>query len=257
MPPSLNAFAGARRGYRSRPGLLDAFGEFRAPIEAAILSVHALIDPWPHAEPGMGRLVMLIPGFMAGDITLAPMAAFIRMTGHRPLMSAIWSNSECPRRTLERLGARLIAAHERHQRPAVLIGHSLGGVYARELAHRHPDRIERVITMGSPIGAVRDCANIMVQAIARSVAMVRGDAPGCLSEACSCGHAISALAPRRVPTTAIFSRSDGIVSWESCIDRSGSPMVEHVEVMASHVGMAVSAEVYGVIADRLVRPPSR
>src|SRR5581483_1838376 len=80
VPPSLNAFASARAGYRSRPGLIDAFGELRA-----------LIDPWPHAEPGMGRLVMLIPGFMARDITLAPMAAFIRMTGHRPLMSAIWS----------------------------------------------------------------------------------------------------------------------------------------------------------------------
>ncbi len=234
--------------------MLDALGEFRVPLEATILWMHAFTYPWPHAEPGKGKLVMLIPGFMAGDITLAPMANFCRMMGHRPVMSGIWSNSECSRDAIARLGVRLMQITDRHGGPAIVIGHSLGGVYARELGHRHPERIERVITMGSPLGPVRGAANILVQAVARSVAKMRGKAEGCLSESCSCGLSISNRLPDNVPTTVIYSRTDGVVNWQACLDRSGSPAVENVEVMSSHVGMAVSADVYKVIASRLVLP---
>jgi triacylglycerol lipase len=235
--------------------MLDALGEFRVPLEATLLWLHAFTYPWPHAEPGKGKVLLLIPGFMAGDITLAPMANFFRMMGHRPVMSGVWSNSDCPRESIARLGERLENVSDRHDREVVVIGQSLGGVYARELGHRYPDRIERVITMGSPLGPVRGAANILVQAVARSVARVRGKAEGCLSEECSCGMSISNGTPIEVPTTAIYSRTDGVVDWKSCVDRSGSPMVENVEVMSSHVGMAVSAEVYKVIANRLVLRP--
>ncbi len=241
---------------RGRPTLLDSFGELRAPLEATILWMHAFTYPWPHAEPGKGKLLMFIPGFMAGDITLAPMATFFRTIGHRPVMSGIWSNSECHREVIAGLENRIRQVTDRRGAPAVIIGHSLGGIYARELGHRHPDRIERVITMGSPLGPVRGAANLLVQAVARSVAMMRGKAEGCLSESCSCGLSISNRVPDNVPTTVIYSRTDGVVDWQSCIDRSGSPMVENVEVMSSHVGMAVSAEVYKVIALRLVQPAS-
>ncbi|MGO9604086.1 MAG: esterase/lipase family protein [Candidatus Binataceae bacterium] len=239
---------------RRRPTMLDALGEFRVPLEATILWLHALTYPWPHAEPGKGKLVMLIPGFMAGDITLSPLANFCRLTGHRAVMSGIWTNSECPREALERLGKRLEQVSERHGGPVVVIGHSLGGVYARELGHRYPDRIERVITMGSPIHRVRDAANVLVRAVAHGVARVRGKAEGCLSESCACGLSIANLKPASVPTTVIYSRTDGVVHWETCVDRGNSPMVENVEVMSSHVGMAVSADVYKVIANRLVLP---
>ena len=232
--------------------MLDALGEFRVPFEATMLWLHAFTYPWPHAEPGKGKLVMLIPGFMAGDITLAPLANFCRMMGHRAFMSGIWSNSDCPRDSLEQLGKRLKQVTDRHGGPVVIVGQSLGGVYARELGHRHPDRIERIITMGSPLTTVRGAANTLVQAIARSVAKVRGKAEGCLSESCACGLSISSRMPETVPTTVIYSRTDGVVNWHSCLDRSGSPLVENVEVMSSHVGMAVSAEVYKVIASRLV-----
>ena len=197
---------------------------------------------------------MLIPGFMAGDITLAPMANFCRMMGHRPVMSGIWSNSHCPRESLEQLATRLAQVANRHDEKVTIIGQSLGGVYARELAHRHPDLVERVITMGSPLGPVRGSANLMVQAVARSVAKVRGKEEGCLSESCGCGFSISKRTPVPVPVTAIYSRTDGVVDWHSCVDRTGSPMVENVEVMSSHVGMAVSAEVYKIIASRLILP---
>ena len=125
--------------------MLDALGEFRVPLEATMLWLQAFTYPWPHAEPGKGKLVMLIPGFLAGDITLAPLANFCRMMGHRAAMSGTWSNSQCPREALERLGRRLERVTDRHQAPLVVVGQSLGGIYARELGHRYPDRIERVI----------------------------------------------------------------------------------------------------------------
>lgn len=240
-----------------RPSMLDVLGELRVPLEATMLWLNALTYSWPHAVPGHGKTVMFIPGFMAGDISLAPLANFCRFLGHRSVMSGIWSNSSCPREVLELVGARIERVAERHGGPVVVIGHSLGGIYAREIGRRYPELVERVITMGSPIRRPRDAANRAVQAVASSIAAWRGRAEGCLSENCSCGLSISDKAPTLVPTTVIYSRTDGIVHWDSCIDRSASPMVENVEVHCSHVGMAVSADVYKIIAARLLLPESK
>jgi triacylglycerol lipase len=199
-------------------------------------------------------VVMLIPGFMAGDMTLAPLANFCRWLGHRAVYAGILSNSECPRETMRKLCARLELAYEKFGQPIVVIGQSLGGVYAREIAREHPEMIERVITLGSPIRMPRHHANIAVQAVARSVAAIRGRAEGCLSESCQCGMILSDESPAGVPTTHVYSRTDGVVHWESCVDSSGAPTVENVEVMGSHVGMGVNADVYRVIADRLSMP---
>src|SRR5262249_17148107 len=119
---------------------------------------------------------------------------------------------------------------------------------------QNPDLVERVITLGSPIRQPRDAANVAVQAVAASVAALRGRAEGCLSETCRCGMMITDEAPLEVPVTAGYSRTDGLVHWESCIDRSGSTTVENVEIPGSHCGMAMNLEAYRVIADRLSRP---
>jgi triacylglycerol lipase len=244
---------GATEGMR--PSLVEALGEFRAPLEATMLWLQAFTYPWPHAEVGKCKVVMLIPGFMAGDMTLVPLANFLRFLGHRPVMSGIWSNSSCPREVLGLLTRRLKRVEERHGSPIVIIGQSLGGVYARELAHRFPAQIERVITLGSPIKAPREHANVAVQAVASSVARMRGRAEGCLSENCTCGLTISEGAPKDVATTVVYSRTDGVVHWQACVDRSASPLVENLEVMGSHVGMGINAQVYRIIAERLVAPP--
>ncbi len=237
-----------------RPSMIEALGEFRVGLEATMLWLNALTYPWPHARAGCGKTVMFIPGFMAGDITLAPLANFCRYLGHRSVMSGIWSNSSCPREVLALVGTRLERVVERHGGPVVVIGHSLGGIYAREIGRRYPEFVERVITMGSPITRPRDAANSAVQVVANSIAMLRGRAEGCLSENCSCGIGLSMTIAPRVPTTVLYSRSDGIVHFESCIDRSALAAVENIEVHCSHVGMAVSAEVYKIIASRLMLP---
>ncbi len=238
-----------------RPSLIGALGELRFPLEASMFFVQALMRPWPHAEPGRGRTVMLIPGFMAGDVTLLLLANFLRRLGHRAVFGGIWSNSKCPRATLDELASRLVEVYDRAGEPVAIVGHSLGGLYARELAHRLPAEVDRVITLGAPLRRPRDAANLAVQAVARSMAAIRGRAEGCLSEACTCGLSIHDDFHDAVPTTVIYSRSDGVVHWESCVNLSGSEMVENIEVTCSHVGMAFSAEVYRAIAERLVLPP--
>ena len=240
---------------RQRPSLLDALGEFRVPFEASVFWLGALMHPWPHADATNRKVILLIPGFIAGDVTLAPMANFCRWLGHRVVFGGIWSNSECPRETMRKLNARLVLTYEKFQQPIVVIGQSLGGVYAREIGRENPEMVERVISLGSPIRRPRETANYAVEAVARSIAMVRGKAEGCLTESCKCGLILSDDSPADVPTTHVYSRTDGVVNWESCVDFSGAPLVENVEVMGSHVGMAISADVYRVIADRLAMPP--
>jgi alpha/beta hydrolase family protein len=242
-----------------RPSILDALGELRFPLEASMFWVKALVHPWPRALPGAGRIVMLIPGFMAGDMTLLPMANFLTRLGHRPVFSGIWSNSKCPRETLEHLGHRLDQVRDSFDGHIALVGQSLGGLYARELAHRYPDHLDRVITLGSPIRSPHSHANLAVEAVARGVATLRGKADGCLSESCQCGLEITDddYDDEQVPTTVVFSRSDGVVHWESCVDTTGSELIENVEVMGSHCGMGLNADVYRVIAERLALPPRR
>jgi triacylglycerol lipase len=234
-----------------RPSIFDTLGEFRVPYEAAVSWLSTFNYPWHHVDRADSKVVMLIPGFMAGDATLIPLAHFLRLLGHRTVFSGITSNSRCPRDTLNDLSKRLTRAHERFGQRIVLIGQSLGGVYARALARENPDLVERVITLGAPIRQPHDSANYAVASIAKSVAVLRGKANGCLSENCQCGLRITDEAPVNVPITVIYSRTDGVVHWQACIDRSGLKNVENVEILGSHCGMAVNVEAFRIIADRL------
>jgi triacylglycerol lipase len=237
-----------------RPGAFDILGELRAPLELLAFPFRALRHPWPRCKDGEGKTVMFIPGFMAGDLSLTLMGRFCRWLGHHAEFGGIWQNARCPRATIEQLTARLREISDRDARPIVVIGQSLGGVYARELAWRDPERIERVITLGAPINAPRESCHRAVRAVAGAMASLRGRREGCLTESCSCGLELTRRRSQTVPVTVVYSRTDGIVHWESCIDRSGSTLVEHVEVMGSHVGMALSPDVFRIVADRLAMP---
>lgn len=240
-----------------RPSIIDTLGEFRFPYEAAASWLSTFNYPWHHVDRADSKVVMLIPGFMAGDATLIPLAHFLRLLGHRTVFSGITSNSRCPRDTLRDLTKRLTRAHERFGQRIVVIGQSLGGVYARALARENPDLVERAITLGSPIRRPRDYANHAVANIATSVAVLRGKANGCLSENCECGLRITDEAPVDVPITVVYSRTDGVVHWQACVDNTGMPNVENVEILGSHCGMAVNVQAFHIIADRLEMPRRR
>jgi dienelactone hydrolase len=140
----------------------------------------------------------------------------------------------------ETLQRRLAHLAERHGRTVSIVGWSLGGIYARELARSHPTLVRMVITMGTPF------ADISATHAARFIPLRPDGKP--LHEA----HELRAALrrPLEVPTTSIYSKTDGIVHWQGCLQEEG-PGRENVEVHCSHTGMGFHAEVFGVVANRL------
>ncbi len=203
-----------------------------------------------HQRPGTAEPVLLIPGFMAGDYTLAGMATMLRGAGYRTYRSHIRMNMGCTREAADRLERRIEAIAARRGRKVSLVGHSLGGMLARGLAARRPDLIHGIVSMGSPVlapGAVHDILARDAEMLTR---LTRAGFGGLMSEDCIAGACARAsfeethasLDPG-VGFTAIYSQRDGIVDWRACID----PAAVAVEVSASHVGMALDPRVFDVV----------
>src|SRR5579864_633064 len=130
--------------------LMDLFQEFRVVREVAQFAQRAWT--WPIAQRAdRARSILLIPGFLAGDATLYPFANWLRSRGHQVFFSGILANTDCPRRVIDRLTNIVLERCARAGEKLVVIGHSLGGIYARELGRRLPECIEQVILLGSPI----------------------------------------------------------------------------------------------------------
>jgi pimeloyl-ACP methyl ester carboxylesterase len=182
----------------------------RAALEASSL---APALPWLASAPrGDGHPVLVLPGFLASDASTRVLRAYLAQLGWAPHGWALGRNAGPHEALLDALLGRLgeIAGAGR----ASLVGWSLGGVFARELAKRAPGRVRCVITLGSPFGE-------------------RAAPP--------------------VPTTAIYSRSDGIVNWRDCVEVAG-PRTENIELAGSHCGLGVHPLALFAIADRLAQP---
>lgn len=201
---------------------------------------------------GKPRTVLLIPGFLAGDTSMALLGAWLRRRGHRVRTSGMRLNAGCAGRELARLDAMLA----RFDEPIMVIGQSRGGTLARALAAGNPDMVAALVTLGSPVLDPLAVSPPVLRTV-RSVAWL-GDAgvPWAFSTECRDGdcckeyHARlrAPLAPG-VSALAVYSRSDAIVDWRACLD----PSAECVEVDGSHCGMAVNARVYDELERALGR----
>jgi triacylglycerol lipase len=203
--------------------------------------------------PGDGTPVLLIPGFLAGDISLSLMAQWLKRIGYRPCRAGIRVNVDCTARAVERLDEQVERLVRRYDRPVTVIGQSRGGSMARILAVRRPDLIDRIVCLGSPLVdqfAVHPFVRLQVHAVALLGSMgldgvfSRGCRDGCCAEA---NADLVGPFPDGVRFTSIYSRSDGIVDWRSCLD----PGARHVEVRSTHTGMSVNAAVFEVVATAL------
>lgn len=232
---------------------IPIWGEARAGLEHAALRHHPVFRG-EGVAPGDGSPVLLVPGFLAGDVSLGVMAAWLKRIGYRPCRAGIRANVDCTSRALERLDRQLERFAERHGRRVTIVGQSRGGSLARILAVRRPELVASVVCLGSPILdplAVHPFVRAQVEVVAVLGSLgIRG----LFSHACrfgSCCHQArtDAIArwPEGVGFTSVYSRSDGIVDWRSCLD----PHARHVEVRSSHVGMAVNPAVYEVVAEAL------
>jgi triacylglycerol lipase len=237
----------------SRPPL---WREARMGLEAAAL----IRDPILRGEglrDGRGRPALLIPGFMAGDGSLAPMGNWLRRAGYRPARAGMRANVGCAGVGHERLEQRLERLVAEQGQRAVVIGQSRGGSMAKVLAVRRPDLVCGLVTLGSPHVdplAVHPLVRLHVEAVSRLGSL---GAPGLFKRSCLDGECCASfwgdlsepLAPD-VGFVAVYSRSDGIVDWRACLDPVAD---EQVEIGASHCGMAVSPAAWRAVAKSLER----
>jgi triacylglycerol lipase len=203
---------------------------------------------------GRGQPVLLVPGFLAGDESLALMTRWLRRTGHHTSRAGMRLNVGCSGSGVERLERRLEALVKRQGRRAAIIGQSRGGSFAKVLAARRPDLVAGIVTLGSPTCDPLN-VNIFTRNAVRTVAALGSlGAPGLFSRSCLQGNCCEEFwslhegrLPRGVGFVSIYSRSDGIVDWRACLD----PAAEHVEIRSSHIGMAVHPDGYRAIAAAL------
>jgi triacylglycerol lipase len=173
---------------------------------------------------------------------------------YRTHRAGILVNADCATRCADRLIARLEELADRHGRRVAIVGQSRGGSIARHVALRRPDLVGGIVSLGSPVLdeiAVHPLVWLHVRLVGRLGTL---GVPGLLSRDCRDGECCAATRglagapfPPGVGFTAIYSRSDGIVDWRACLD----PAATHVEVDASHCGMAVHADTYRALADAL------
>ncbi|HNJ82600.1 MAG: alpha/beta hydrolase [Piscinibacter sp.] len=214
--------------------------EGRAPWEYAALLASM---PWLRKLPrGDGHPVLVFPGLGANDFTTAPLRRFLDGLGY---VTHPWGQgfNFGPRQgVLERCTHDVRRLFNAHERKVSLIGWSLGGLYARELAKELPDHVRCVITLGTPFTGHPRATNAW-----RFFELVSGQSV----------HDPQVLAQLRreppVPTTSIWSRSDGIVAWRCSVVAPG-PQAENIELHASHVGMGMNPLALYAVADRLAQP---
>ena len=214
--------------------------ELRAGLEVA-----ATLALWPMlqlAPRGDGHPVMVLPGLIAGDESTLLLRRFLAGRGYAVHGWGLGRNLG-PRDGIEAGMFRLLETlYAREDRKVSLVGWSLGGAYARLLAAKRPDLVRCVVTMGSPFSAGPHSTNAW-----RIYELVSG------KSADDADHWKHVSGTPLVPTTSIFSRSDGIVAWQGSQERVG-PQSENIEVHASHLGLASNPSVLFVLADRLSQP---
>jgi pimeloyl-ACP methyl ester carboxylesterase len=222
------------------PSKLLLLAEGRALWEAgAAMALWPLLQLTPRGD---GHAVLVLPGLVASDISTKLLRRYLQGRGYDAHGWGLGRNFG-PRQGIEAgMLQRLESLHAETGRKVSLVGWSLGGVYARLLASSRPELVRSVITLGSPFTGSARATNAW-----RVYEGVSGQ---------------SSEDPRRmrhveptpsVPTTSIFSRSDGVVAWRCSVERPG-PNAENIEVVASHLGLGAHPAVLYALADRLAQP---
>lgn len=216
--------------------------ELRAPWEFG-----AVIPAWftlQRAPRGDGHPVIVFPGLSASDASTLPMRSYLQRLGHAPTGWGQGFNFGPRAGVLRQAQEQLEEAVAQSGRKASLVGWSLGGIFARELAKLMPDHVRSVVTLGTPFAGKPSSTNAWrlyrfasghdIEQTTRQYDLPRAPA---------------------VPTSSIFSRSDGVVAWQASQQAQceNNPHTENVEVLASHVGLGLNPSTWWVLADRLAQ----
>lgn len=223
-------------------------GELRYGLELMRL----LADPdFRRRVDGGAPPVLLVPGFMAGDRSLGVLSRWLRRRGSLTSGAGMLLNVDCGEAAVAGMQPRLERLAARASGRVVLIGQSRGGALARVLAARNPQLVNMVVMLGSPVLGPLEVSPPVLGAVRALARLGDPGMPGVFSSECGDGGCCAAFRrdlqaplPAAVRAVTIYSRSDGIVSWQACLD----PGAEHIEVDSSHGGMSVNAHVYRALA---------
>ena len=223
------------------PGLGLLLAEARGIFE---LNASLLLAPLLMRAPrGDGHPVLMLPGFLASDLSMAPMRRYLRELGYDSHAWEMGRNTGGVSRMRLALRERLAGIHAATGRKVSIVGWSLGGVYARDLALQAPDMVRCVVTLGSPFAN-----DVRATNATRLYEFLSGEGADDNPEL---REAIAGDLP--VPATSIYSRTDGIVNWRTCLLRP-SDTAENIEIhLASHVGLGVNPAALWAVADRLAQ----
>lgn len=208
------------------------------------LRFNAVKDDLPKGD---GHPVLVLPGFLTDDNYTAGLRAAIAQQGYQVHAWDGGLNTGFDARAAEHLRQRLHDIFEQSGGQKVtLVGHSLGGIFARELAREFPDKVRAVVTLGTPAG--------MVGKPGSSSPMLERlyEAFNPHSEHENLDMQVRGATPPPVPTTAIYSKTDGIVWWESCLNPA-TDHTENIEVRSGHLGMVANVPAVMAVLDRLAQ----
>jgi len=222
------------------PSLLWTLTEGRSLFE--LNSFYALRLLMKRLPKGDGHPVIALPGFVASDRSTQPMRRLLTDLGYSTYGWGLGRNLKFDDQREGEMRQLLKTVHEREGKKVTLIGWSLGGVFARELAKHNPDAVRSVISLGSPISGDMD------QTSARRLYEYMNGAPDQKMK-----DRLSTLSEAPpVPTTSVYSKTDGIVAWRGSIQKPGG-QTENIRVPASHTGLGVNPLVMYILADRLAQ----
>lgn len=209
------------------------------------LDLAALAAVWPMlttARRGDGHPVLVLPGWLTGDPATLPLRMLLRALGHNVSGWKLGGNRGPTGRVVQELRSLLDRLHQDSGRRVSIVGWSLGGLYAQELARALPGNVRGIVTLGSPVTRWAPWMRTASGMLDRGARMPRG---------------VDAL-PRpwaergslRVPATSVYTRADGVVPWSSCRYQLRTRR-ENVEVRGSHLGLGHNPAVLWLVADRL------
>jgi pimeloyl-ACP methyl ester carboxylesterase len=202
------------------------------------LAARPLMQRLPHGD---GHSVLVLPGLLADDSSTGPLRSVLRKLGYDVHGWGLGRNIGPTAPCVNGTRARLDQLSERSGRSVTVIGWSLGGIFARDLARRSPDSVRQVVTLGSPFRLARHSQSRATKVFDRfSHLHVEHRTLPLESE----------NLPLLVPTTSIYSHFDGIVHWQTCLNTPGE-RCENIAVMASHLGLGHHPASIWAVTDRL------
>ena len=191
---------------------------------------------------GNGEPVMVIPGLSTNDLSTTIVRKFLNFKGFSAYGWELGFNVKYTEKVEQNIKRRVDELYDKHQQKVSLIGWSLGGMTMRIFAQHHPEKIKQVISLGAPFSGIKGKTHV-----GWWYTLLAGESVQSFNDTWTKEAAMKPL----MPSTSIYSKTDGMVSWEYCIDWETGPETQNIEVYCNHLGFGMNPSVWCILTDRL------